>query len=1104
MSWDAGAKMRAMLKGQTRRGLRYRPDGGDFVIHNGTAMFTRGLYGRHGAFRVVAGDRPEFMLFGPGKRGTLRLGLIAEGGSKWLTEAQDIVARYRAGLMIYEIKDELIGEGLLKLTVLSMNDADGLVLKAEAQGQSDFELAWAFGAVCERSFSRAGDIGTETPASFMLNPEECEKNELAIDGERFTLIAQIKGRELLTFGVMPEGCQMHAADADRQGSPAAMFASAPGERKALVGKARMRGGEPVYMAIEKERKAPRKYNELAQVFRLADEYRKSIASRIKVETPDEFMNTLGGAIAIAGDACWEEPTWLHGAVAWRKRLNGWRAAYMGDTLGWHDRARMHFRAYAKSQITSPDTGKVCPGEVENLAREAKTRDSLLYSSGYISPDPDGKISMSHYDMNLVFIDALLWHLLWTGDMEFAAEMWPVITRHLAWEKRCFDADDDGLYDAYCCIWASDAVQYSGGAATHSTAYNYRANKMAGRLAAMLGKDGSMYENEAAKILAGMHRALWMPENGWFAEYKDAMGEKRLHPAAAIWTIYHTIDSDVTTPQQTWQMLRYVDTEIPHLPVEGEGVPGGLEVVATSNWMPYTWSVNNVAMSEVAHMALAYWQGGRCREAFKLWKGIVLDIMYMSSCPGSFGQLSWLDAYRGELYSDFSDVVGICSRALVEGLFGIVPDALAGELLVRPGMPAEWDHASFETPEVSFSYRRNGDCETFSIRQSFTKPTKLRFRCRARKDGIESVSIDGKPATWKLVDDAVGSPVIEITCDMSPQWEVVVKWHGRSIASETGECQVNYGQLWAPSFDNVSVLTVDDPQSVLADVAIAASTISGKIVGSPGHRTLFARLKQGQMLWWQPVYLNVLAAQASAADKPTESLQMSTVDISDYFNDNVCQIFQNSYLSPRPQTVTLQLPKNGVGNWCKFDIHPEIDDSGLRAAAAGKGWVSGPSGIPFAIPEKGKNIVYTSLWNNYPDSVAISLGGKATHVHLMLTGSTNAMQSRFLNGDIVVRYTDGSQSLLELRNPETWWPIQEDYLVDDYAFRIDGELPWRLSLKTGEFYKPEKGQGGRQIPGGCATVLKMRLDETRELQSLTLRTRACDVVIGLMSLTLQRP
>ena len=68
--------------------------------------------------------------------------------------------------------------------------------------------------------------------------------------------------------------------------------------------------------------------------------------------------------------------------------------------------------------------------------------------------------MHHYDMNLCYIDELLWHFNWTGDLEYARRMWPLLTLHLAWEKRNFDPDNDGLYDAYACIWASDALYYT--------------------------------------------------------------------------------------------------------------------------------------------------------------------------------------------------------------------------------------------------------------------------------------------------------------------------------------------------------------------------------------------------------------------------------------------------------------------------------------------------------------------------------------------------------------------------------------------------------------------------------------------------------------------
>jgi hypothetical protein len=49
----------------------------------------------------------------------------------------------------------------------------------------------------------------------------------------------------------------------------------------------------------------------------------------------------------------------------------------------------------------------------------------------------------------------------------------------------------------------------------------------------------------------------------------------------------------------------------------------------------------------------------------------------------------------------------------------------------------------------------------------------------------------------------------------------------------------------------------------------------------------------------------------------------------------------------------------------------------------------------------------------------------------------------------------------------------------------------------------KGKGVK-IRGGAATVLALALHPDRELSSLTVRTLANDVVVGLMSATLLRP
>src|SRR5690606_5119214 len=91
------------------REVRYRPDGEDFVIHNGERRFNRALYGTNTAFRVEAGDLPEFAMYLPGVGGNFQLGVIAGDKSKWLTKADDVEARYRPGTLIYHIKDALLG-----------------------------------------------------------------------------------------------------------------------------------------------------------------------------------------------------------------------------------------------------------------------------------------------------------------------------------------------------------------------------------------------------------------------------------------------------------------------------------------------------------------------------------------------------------------------------------------------------------------------------------------------------------------------------------------------------------------------------------------------------------------------------------------------------------------------------------------------------------------------------------------------------------------------------------------------------------------------------------------------------------------------------------
>jgi hypothetical protein len=242
------------------------------------------------------------------------------------------------------------------------------------------------------------------------------------------------------------------------------------------------------------------------------------------------------------------------------------------------------------------------------------------------------------------------------------------------------------------------------------------------------------------------------------------------------------------------------------------------------------------------------------------------------------------------------------------------------------------------------------------------------------------------------------------------------------------------------------------------------------------------------------------------------IKYEKVDLSFYFNDEVNNIFKNQYLSPRPAFSTLQLPTQGIGNWAYPLTTAAINDSGLRARAGANNEFRITQGVPFVTPSKAgtKNIIFTSQWDNYPDSASISLTGKASHAYFLMAGSTNPMQSRLDNGELTVYYTDGTRAMLKLRNPENWWPIEQDYYEDGWAFTTDAPKPVRVYLKTGEdsrtfnHFTTIKGFSNRGIDGGAGTVLDLPLDPNKTLRKIVLKTIANDVVIGLMSITLVRP
>lgn len=1193
---------------ESKRSLRYHPDQRDIVIENGRVKFNRALYGNHTGFRVETGDLPEFALYLPRMGGNLSFYIENNQIFKALNDADFIESRYGSGSRSYLIRDSIFHGGILKITVLAMSDKDGMIVCLEADHlPANLKLGWRFGGASDKRFSREGDLGVDPPDCFDLKPEYCIGNQYELEGNTFKL-RFAKDHAKMLRGVFPEGSVNAVTDwkleairlAKDQGLPNSKTKKINRnsgndlERPVFEGKVKL--AKKFYLAIyssaeslnekssgsdiissdshkkssqnsvllqDGESKKVLLYSDLPALFEKSRLAAEKISNKLIISTPDPYINTLGGVFSSAADGIWDGKVWLHGAVGWRMPLSGWRAAYAGDVLGWHDRSRIHFNAYAKSQVKDITPVFLHPYQDSalNMARAAKAWGTQMYSNGYICRNPERNDQMHHYDMNLAYMDELLWHLQWTGDKNFAGEIWPVIKSSLAWEKRNFDPDKDGLYDAYCCIWASDALYYNSGGVTHSSAYNYRANLLAARLAFILGDDPEPYKEEANRIKNAVNRELWIPGKGVWAEFKDKMGKGMRHENPALWTIYHAIDAGLGTPLQSFQSAVYIENEIPRFKLEIKdekqndsnnsnlpNYPRDYHVYSTSSWMPYSWSINNVVVAENYHSTLAFWEAGIYEEANILFKSIILDNMFMGQSPGNVGQISYYDAARGECYRDFGDPVGIGSRALVQGLFGIRPDLLNGKLKIKPGFPANWDHAMFSNGSVSLSFKRVGMTDNYILDQNFKDLDSVEFELPLLYDKLPEVIVNGVRVKAIFDSSSPGGAFMKIKVFSHSRLDLDIHHQGNPLPefplkemhgtfssfpesenvklSRFPEKEIHAGDKLTCTM-NAVIDSVLDPQSLLTNIHLDHQNLNATVKNESGRHVFFVKLHQGEISWLAPVFLNISNSgnvqKEETVFREENKVEIGTVrdsrdvkfemlDIRSYCNDSLTCLFKNKYLSPRSPYTTLQIPVQGIGEWCHPKMTSYLDDSGIRKSPVRA------AGVDFKTVSEGQNAVMVSLWDNYPDNVTLPLSGKASRICLMMAGTTNHMQYKLDNAWIIVRYKDQTTDTLKLVNPFNWYPIEQDLYVDGKAFRINepadqidsqGQPCFRIQLSTGltSRYLGDilgiEGVYGRQIPGGAGVLLDMKLDPFKTLESVRLEARANEIIAGILAITLLR-
>ena len=444
------------------------------------------------------------------------------------------------------------------------------------------------------------------------------------------------------------------------------------------------------------------------------------------------------------------------------------------------------------------------------------------------------------------------------------------------------------------------------------------------------------------------------------------------------------------------------------------------------------------------------------------------------------------------------------------MFGIHPDLHRGELELKPEFPADWDHASFRNPDFSLDWETDGNTEHLAFRSMV--PARMTVRLKARRTRISGVLVNGSPAAF-TIEAGIGCALIAVAVPECRELVLDLAYAPDCPAFPRIPAVLRQGAGWNLAIAEGQFTEIHDPRSVLRAHSLAGSQLgfTPRTSGSPG--LFFARVRSGDLDWWQPVEFPGATTKERRAtsndatfgfdmDALTDSRgQFRTIPIDSHFNSRFVDIFADEYRSPRSPFCSLQVPTNLYPpNWSVVDASAvtRLDDSELRGQCADGQFLA--AGIPFRQPaDRVPDTAFVSRWDRFPQRLSFAVPANRGQVFLLVTGYTNQMQCEVVNARIQLRYSDGSADVLELVAPFNFRSIEAgpgtERPVDSFCYGNQ-----RLTrVRIGSALRPVPADPGDN--GLYAQVVACRLRPV-PLQSLELEAVANDVVFGVMGITVR--
>ncbi|MBQ9967297.1 MAG: hypothetical protein IJO88_01070 [Oscillospiraceae bacterium] len=1090
-----------------RPDTHYTPAENGYSISGSSEIFNRPLYGGHAndhkpeRFFTFAGDAPIFMgavcnwmqdtatyqakcgvlmsglAITPGRRTAFYYSEDIDQTSRWFHNSEDIHATFKEGRMEYALTQisSWAPDVRVQIEAYPLLPDDGFLIRYRISTDQRIHFVAGFGGLSDRQCRF--EYKEEPRRRF--SAEDTKGNTVEL-GDRRARIASADGKTMHIGTTFPAQFCLGSAKVMAGSYPSIFLGSEPEHEddQAVCISAVIEPGKALDGCIialyDSEDAVVDKWLSMKDPIGVIRQQIYAKHACIHVSTPEKPLDLTIAPTVIALDASWHENSFHHGAFAYHAPFLGWRNWYAPTALGWWDRVRttmdLHLSHITKGDVEQEhvwyDDTPIPAGENKFDRRFHAMENEVGRLPAYYAPDMTPQYGP--YNMQECALDMMLYYIEWTGDLDFAATYFDDLCAMVEWERRIFDPDDDGLYQNVLNTWISDGHNYNGAGCAQSTAYNYRANFVLAQIAEKLGRDGTVLRKQAEKIRKALHEKLWIANEGVIAESLDTVGNCLIHPAVELPSVYHVIDSDMVDDRKAYTMLRYTENRIKNIVTPGsEG-----RLCFSSDWLPKQYSNCGIFPAENAHLALMYFKIGLFKEGKKLLDGIA-DCYFTGKNPGMAAHVQSARGASDFGDLDFTDVSSTYLRLVVEGLFGIRINSLEDRILIAPGFPEDWDHASLVLKDIALHYTKSGGRETFHIHCDRTE--KKRFRIPMRAADVETVSLDGEPVPYEITAAPNNSFLVVETDKVGRLCLCVV--HGTApVPTVSVPDIILMGSRVVFTVTDASVAEVVDISETLSDITVVNDKVYATAKDIPGDHTLFLRAAAGEYDAWLAADYKI--EEEKSPLPPLEDRPFVPVDMGAFFNCHMTEVHEQAYIHPRPKGYSMGLFQNGrySHNWNQYGRHVVyVEDSFFRNSG---GVVTSPSGIPFATPAEKENLACVSIFDTFPTAFTVPLSGKGQELAVLFVASTYCMQAHVENARITVTYVDGTEAVTRLV----------------YPYNIDDWLTSALTTEAEIFYFNNFDH---------ATVQRIRLDQQKELAAIKIEAIANEVILGVAGISISR-